>query len=73
MISVLLIRREQKWRTFREVSKGGGMPFSFPFPFPFGWHADMMAAAGAVILDHEVDLGTKACMAEEQVRRSMGP
>lgn len=40
------------------------------FFFPFSWNADMMAAAGAVILDDEVNLETKAWVAEEQVRRN---
>lgn len=37
---------------------------------PFSWNADMMAAAGAVILDDEVNLETKAWEADEPVRRN---
>lgn len=73
VIRVLLIRHEQRRYTLREVSEGGGMPFSFPFFFPLGWNADMMATAGAVVLDREVNLGSEACTGKEQVRRSVGP
>lgn len=50
--------------------KGRRHALLLPFFFPFSWNADMMAAAGAVILDNEVNLETKAWVAEEQVRRN---
>lgn len=36
------------------------MPVSMLLLFPPGWNADVMAAAGAVIWDPEVNLGTEA-------------
>lgn len=69
VISVLLIRVNGGCAPSGSV-KGRGHALLLPFFFPFSWNADTMAAAGAVILDDEVNLETKARVAEEQVRRN---
>lgn len=52
LIRILPMEQEQRWGKFIERSvKGEERFFSFPVFIPPGWDADMMDAAGAVILN----------------------
>lgn len=74
LIRILPMEQEQRWGKFIERSvKGEERFFSFPVFIPPGWDADMMDAAGAVILNVKWTWEQRPCVAEDQVRRSMGP